>query len=151
MVGGEGGGGLPADVLGKVAAKVVAQAEAGWAAYLKDGRNSEEYIKEQMAKRKRDGNCLFLFARVCKGWRKAQLKVGGPLRSRVPSDVIAPGSVALAKWALAEGCPRESENGFTMAEVAAFHGPWDPASSWACGRRGGTGSGEGFYASSLDG
>ena len=36
----------------------------------------------------------------------AQLKVGAPLRSRVESDVIAPGRVALARWALAEGWAR---------------------------------------------
>ena len=74
-----------------------------------------------MEKREREGNCLFVFARVCKGWRKAQLKVGGPLRTRVKSDVIGPGRVALVKWALAEGCPRE--NGvYTMAEFAARYG-----------------------------
>ena len=38
-----------------------------------------------------------------------QPKVGGPLRSRVKSDVLLPGRVELAKWALAEGGPwRES-------------------------------------------
>ena len=58
---------------------------------------------------------------MCREWRKAQLKVGGPLRTRVKSDVILPGRVALVKWALAEGCPRE--NGFyTMAEFAARYG-----------------------------
>ena len=38
--------------------------------------------------------------------------------------MIQPGSVALAKWALAEGCPREHEivGGFTMAQVAAEFG-----------------------------
>ena len=109
-------------VLGKVAEKVVAQGEAGWAAWLKERYNySEEYIQVRMATRKREGNCLYVFARVCKGWRKAQLKVGGPLRTRVGPDVIRPGSVALVKWALAEGCPREAENGFTMAHAAAWY------------------------------
>ena len=75
-----------------------------WAAKLKEWGWSEGEIQEIMEERKREGNCLFVFARVCKGWRKAQLKVGGPLRTRVKSDVIAPGSVALVKWALAEGC-----------------------------------------------
>ena len=75
-----------------------------------------------MEKRERDGNCLFVFALVCKGWRKAQLKVGGQLRTRVHSDVAMPGSVALVKWALAEGCPRRAENGATMASVAASFG-----------------------------
>ena len=46
------------------------------AAYLKGvlGRTEKE-IQEEMAKRKRDGNGLFVFARVCKEWRKAQLEV----------------------------------------------------------------------------
>ena len=89
-----------------------------------------------MAQRKRDGNCcLFVFARVCKGWRKAQLKVGGPLRTRVYSDVILPGSVALAKWALAEGCPREAEDGFSMADAAAQHGHKELA-QWLIQERG---------------
>ena len=36
------------------------------------------------------------------------------------SGVILPGSVALAKGALAEGCPREAEDGgVTMAHFAA--------------------------------
>ena len=69
-----------------------------------------------MAEGKRDGNCLFVFARVCKAWRKAQLKVGGRLRTRVLSDVILPGQVALVKWALADGCPREDEDGVTIGE-----------------------------------
>ena len=103
-------GGLPAEVLATIAGKVVAQTEAGWAAGLEEWGWSEGEIQEEMAKRKREGNCpLFVFARVCKLWRKAQLKVGGPLRSRVYSDVIMPGSVALAEWALAEGCPWQTE------------------------------------------
>ena len=56
--------------------KVVAQNEAARAAYLKGvlGRTEKE-IQEEMAKRKRDGNGLFVFARVRREWRKAQLKV----------------------------------------------------------------------------
>ena len=88
-----------------------------------------------MAKRKREGNCLFVFARVCKGWRKAQLKVGGPLRTRVMSDVILPGSVALAKWALAEGCPRKAGRGFDMAYFAARYGHLELV-KWLCGEGG---------------
>ena len=119
-------GGLPADVLATIAGKVVAQTEAGWAAHLTPKERDSWYwpekdIQEEMAKRKRDGNCLFVFAMVCKPWRKAQLKVGAPLRTRVESDVILPGSVALAKWALAEGCPRETYGG-TMAVAAASFG-----------------------------
>ena len=97
------GEGLPVDVLAKIAEKHVAQNEAGWAAWHKKVLGwTEEEIQEEMEERERDGNCLFVFARVCKEWRKAQLKVGGPLCTRV-SDVLLPESVALAKWALAEG------------------------------------------------
>ena len=132
-------GGLPDEVLEKMAAKVVAQTEAGWAAQLKEDGWTEEGIQENMAKRKSDGNCLFVFARVCKGWRKAQLKVGSPLRTRVWSDVILPGRVALAKWALAEGCPRERHSTVpqwrdTMAHVAAQYGHVELV-KWLCVRR----------------
>ena len=85
--------------------------------------------------RKSDGNCLFVFARVCKGWRKAQLKVGGRLRTRVRSDVLLPGSVALAKWALAGGCPRVDGDGDTMAKVAARYGQAELV-KWLCGEGG---------------
>ena len=96
--------GLPEDLLVKVASMLVAQTEAGWAARLKEMYWNEALIQKKMAKRQRDGNCpFFVFARVCKPWRKAQLKVRGPLRTRVKSDMLLPGSVALAKWALAEG------------------------------------------------
>ena len=119
-------GGLPAEVLAKVAEAVVAQNEAGWAAHLKVLGCSDQYIQGKMAKRKRDGNCLFVFARVCKEWRKAQLEVRGPLRTRVESDVIVPGRVALAKWALAEGCPGKKSidpyDDRTLADYAAWHG-----------------------------
>ena len=130
-------GGLPDDVLEKVAGKVVAQTEAGWAAQLTERCTSEYWIQKWMADRKREGNCcLFMFARLCKPWRKAQLKVGGPLRTRVPSDVILPGSVALARWALAEGCPREAEDGYyTMAQAAARYGHLE-LMKWLCGEGG---------------
>ena len=72
--------------------------------------------------------------RVCKEWRKAQLKVGGRLRTRVGSDVVAPGSVALAKWALAEGCPREGY-GYTLAKEAAWCGHKELV-EWLCGEGG---------------
>ena len=88
-----------------------------------------------MAKRKRDGNCLFVFARVCRAWRKAQLKVGGPLRTREGSDVIMPGSVALVKWALVEGCPRDNGDGITMAHAAARYGHAELV-QWLCGEGG---------------
>ena len=117
--------GLPEDLLMKVAGKLVAQTEAGWAAWLKEWAPyywTEKRIQMVMANWRRDGNCLFVFARVCKLWRKAQLKVGGRLYTRVRWDVLLPGSVALAKWALAEGCPREAEDGVTMAHFAAQFG-----------------------------
>ena len=117
--------GLPEELLVKVAETLVAQTEAGWAARLKARFPgwTEEMIQEEMAKRKREGNCLFMFARVCKPWRKAQLTVGGPLRTRVKSDVLLPGSVALVKWALAEGCPRKGfMRSCNMADFAAMYG-----------------------------
>ena len=129
--------GLPAHLLMKVAGTLVSQNEAGWAAHLKEESPvywTEERIQEEMAMRKRWGNCLFVFARVCKGWWKAQLKVGGPLCSHVGSDVIMPGSVALAKWALAEGCPGNGEI-FTMAHAAASHGHLELV-KWLCGEGG---------------
>ena len=126
---------LPDEVLEKVAAKVVAQTEAGWAAQLKEDGWTEGNIQGNLGYRKGNGNCpLFVFARVCKGWRKAQLKVGGQLRTRVLSDVILPGSVALAKWALAEGCPREDEYE-TMTEAAAKYGHLELV-KWLCGEGG---------------
>ena len=68
--------GLLPELLVKVAGTLVGQTEAVWVAQLREGGWSEEEVREMMAKRKRDGNCLFVFARVCKEWRKAQLKVG---------------------------------------------------------------------------
>ena len=57
--------------------------------------------------------------------------------TRVLSDVILPGSVALAKWALAEGCPREDDwNGYyNMALVAAEYGHVGLV-KWLCGEGG---------------
>ena len=132
-----GWAGLPEDLLMKVAGKLVAQTEAGEAAQLKeDPYLTEEIIQWEIVRRKRKGNCLFMFARVCRAWRKAQLKVGGPLRTRVESDVLLPGSVALAKWALAEGCPRVRAPGFyTMVHAAAGYGHLELV-KWLCGEGG---------------
>ena len=65
------------------------------------------------------------------------------VRSRVHSDVILPGQVALAKWALAEGCPRERDpqrfrNGIarTMATAAAEYQHLELV-KWLCGEEGG--------------
>jgi len=126
-------GGLPLDVLAKVAETLVAQPEAALAARWKREGIPEATIQEEMANRKRLGPSrgLFVFARVCKPWRKAQLKVGGPLRTRVMSDVIGPGSVTLAKWALAEGCPRYHR----MAATAAQFGQMELL-KWLCGEGG---------------
>ena len=131
---GSGWAGLPEDLLVEVAETLVSQTAAGWEAWLRELGWDEREIQEEIAWRKHFSNCLFVFARVCKHWRKAQLKVGGPLRTRVKSDVILPGSVALAKWALAEGCPRTRGDGFgdTMAHVAARHGHWELL-RWLCG------------------
>ena len=127
--------GLPEDLLVKVAGTLVAQSEAAWAAELPVWGWAEDKIQEEMAERKSKGNCLFVFALVCKGWRKAQLKVGGPLCTRVHSDVLLPGSVALAKWALAEGCPREDGYGHTIARRAAWYGHLE-LMEWLCGEGG---------------
>merc|ERR1739848_450275 len=84
------------------------------------------------------GNCLFVFARVCKPWRKAQLKVGGPLRTRVMSDVAMPGRVALVKWALGEGCPRDNGHEwvpFTMVDAAVYYAHRELV-QWLCGEGG---------------
>ena len=124
--------GLPEHVLVKVAGKVISQTEAGWAAWFKNiiTNWSQDLIQRKMAQRKRDGNCLFVFARVCKEWRKAQLKVGGRLRTRVKSDVILPGQVELLKWALAEGCPRREWD--TMVNAALWYGH-DELAKWLRG------------------
>ena len=128
-------GGLPQEVLAKIGAALVAQKEAAWAAQLTSKRYDEGFINERLEERKSEGRCLFVFALVCKPWRKAQLRVGGPLRSHVWSAVIPPGNVALVKWALAEGCPREKEDGFTMAHLAAEHGHLELV-RWLCGEGG---------------
>ena len=122
------GEGLPDQVLEMIAAAHVAQTEALYAAFLKLVLGyPEDRVQKTMAKRKAEGNCLFVLALVCKEWRKAQLKVGGPLRTRVHSDVTMPGQVALVKWALAEGCPRVAENGATMLTAAAQFGQMEQA------------------------
>ena len=132
--------GLPEVLIEKVAETLVAQTEAGWAPKLKEG-DPDGWTEEELQAlaRKRKGNCpLFVFARVCKNWRKAQLKVGAPLRTRVRSDVLLPGSVALAKWALAEGCFRDDGNEgdpWTMAHIAARNGHLELV-RWLCGEGG---------------
>ena len=118
-------GGLPADVLAKVAETLAEGNRADWAAHLLGTRGYKpDDFARKMAKREQEGpSGLLAFALVCKEWRKAQLKVGGRLRTRVESDVILPGQVALVKWALAEGCPRENEDGgVTLAYAAAGYG-----------------------------
>ena len=52
----------------------------------------------------------------------------------VMSDGIMPGREALAKWALAEGCPRETY-GDNMAKVAARYGQAELV-KWLCGEGG---------------
>ena len=111
--------GLPEELLVKVAEKVHVRKETEWA-WREQHRSP--YILGELEKRTREGLGLLAFAMVCKPWRKAQIKVGGPLRSRVMSDVILPGRVELVKWALAEGCPRERASYDTMATRAAEYG-----------------------------
>ena len=103
--------GLPEHVLVKVAGKLVAQTEAGWAVQLKEwgGYWTEERIQEKMAKRKSDGNCLFVFARVCKEWRKVQLKVGGPLCTRVESAPAASQALAPTRQVHGDQASRRRE------------------------------------------
>ena len=124
-------GGLPIKVLAKVAVKLVAQTGAGWADFLRGGclllpdymYKDEEAVQGSLQRWKVKGYGLFAFAMVCKPWRKAQLQVGGRLCTLVFSDVIMPGSVALVKWALAEGCPRGNVEGCEiLAHYAASHG-----------------------------
>ena len=55
-----------------MAGTLVRQTEAAWAAHLAGWGWSEEDVHDYMALHKRDGLGLFVFARVCKGWRKAQ-------------------------------------------------------------------------------
>ena len=127
-------GGLPIDVLAKIAETHVARTEATWAVALKRNPSfSEKDVKMEMAHRKRRGRSrgLFVFALVCKPWRKAQLKVGGRLRTRVESDVLEPGEVKLVEWALAEGCPREREDGHIMVRAAGTLGKREVV-QWLC-------------------
>ena len=113
-------GGLPAEVLERVAVLYRAQTEAGWAAQLKEWGLSEENIQETMARQKREGNCLLVFALVCKGWRRAQLKVRGRcvqwLRGEgCPRDwwtcriAVATGDVEMLRFARENGCPWDAE------------------------------------------
>ena len=129
------GEGPPRTVLARVARAHVAQTEAAWAAHLRAWGQSVEETRQDMAERQRLGTCLFVFARVCKGWREAQLEVGGPLRTRVISDVTMPGRVALVKWALAEGCPGSGDHPNTLASAAAAFGHLELV-KWLCGERG---------------
>ena len=129
-------GGVPQEVLAMIGEALVAQKEAAWAARLTRNNYNEGYINERLEERKSEGRCLYVFARVCKEWRKAQLKVGGPLRTRVYSDVILPGRAELVEWALAEGCPREGDGYYTtMAHYAAEYGHLELVQS-LCGEEG---------------
>ena len=81
----------------KVAGKLVAETEAGWAARRKELNPkhwTEERLQAEMTRRKLEGNCLFVFAMVCKGWRKAQLKVGVYPRANSPESARAQGHPA---------------------------------------------------------
>ena len=126
--------GLPEHLLMKVATKFVAQTEAGWAAHLKGRDWDEEAIQDHMAERKREGNCcLFVFALVCKGWRKAQLKVGGPLRTRVKSDVLLPGRLSWRSGRWRRGAPGRMRMSLNSMAPWLAPLPATDTSSWSSG------------------
>ena len=86
------GQGLPEGLLEMVAGKVAAQAKQAEQKHLFFLYDEEVMEQKRLQKRVWPmGHGLFVFAMVCKEWRKAQLKVGGPLFTRVHSDVILPG------------------------------------------------------------
>ena len=154
-------GGLPVEVLAKVAKSLVAtetrghgptllaitcegwrtgfdiakaQARGSWRDWA--GGMPADVLAKVGQTLKHDGRGLFVFAGVCTGWRDVQRRLGGPLRARVHSDVILPGRVALVKWALAHaGCPREKKNGDTLARAAALSGHLELV-QWLCGEGG---------------
>ena len=132
--GGRLGNELPVDVLAVIAKKFVALNDATYAALLQyqddndPFQDEDDYVDEreqhkqkQLAARKRESASrgLFIFAMVCKGWRAAQLRVGGPLRTLIMSDVFlatwTPGTDPyrrdpprkIIEWALAQGCPKK--------------------------------------------
>ena len=110
-------GGLPSPLLAKVAEKVGAAERSAFAACLRPLGWSEEQIRAKVASRYGAGrvHAAYAFAATCKGWRKA---ARGLLRAEAPeqapwlmtyaADLVDKGSVALVRWALAMGCPRES-------------------------------------------
>ena len=110
-------GGLPGDVLTKVAENLGAAERSAFGACLRPLGWSEEQIRAKVASRYGAGrvHAAFPFAMVCKGWRKA---ARGLLRAEVPkqapwlmtyaADLVDKGSVTLVRWALMGGCPRES-------------------------------------------
>ena len=154
-------GGLPVEVLAKVAKSLVttetrghgqtllavtcegwrtgldiakAQARGSWRDWA--GGMPADVLAKVWQTLKHDGRGLFVSAGVCTGWRDVQRRLGGPLRARVHSDVILPGRVALVKWALAHaGCPREKKNGDTLARAAALSGHLELV-QWLCGEGG---------------
>ena len=72
--------------MAKIAETLVARPRRSGRRQSRGGAGLEDVIQEEVKVEKREGDgncCLFAFALVCKGWRKAQLKVGGPLRTRV--------------------------------------------------------------------
>merc|ERR1719480_452221 len=64
---------------------------------------------------------------VCKGWRKAELKVGGPLRTRVPSDVIMPGGLALTRTVM-----HNAARGGNLELVRWLRGEGCDWNAWTC-------------------
>ena len=148
--------GLPDDVLAKIATAIVRQADAAFIESriqrIKTWNNPQnkpsdyfEHITNTRAnlykaQRAKPGRSLFVFATVCKRWRTVQQIVGNPLRSHAVTDVVRHGRVALAKWALANGCPNNTSwrgTEMLMVDTAAMFGHMDLV-QWLCQDRGHT-------------
>ena len=110
--------GLPPDILLAILHKVVRSEEAAFAVRCK---HDPTLASKPLSDEPTAAHGLLAFAMVCKGWRKAQLKVG-PLRSRV-SDVMAKGSVELLEWASEiMGCPKKRPRGDARRLVCDLRG-----------------------------
>ena len=123
------GEGLPGEVLALVAEKLDASHDADYTRILarRPWRHALPPPRAGTAQN------LFLFALVCKGWRKVQRDVAAqsspaaPLRTRA-INVLASGSTSLVEWALAAGCPTENagdnarQRPSTAVEVSAALG-----------------------------
>ena len=149
--------GLPSNVLAKVCDEVLVQANMdrfvklssrGVTNVMGELTHHRDDIWPCLGAMMEEGLPLFVFARVCKGWRAAQQKFAAryenedrpPARlcTRVGFDLAASGRVELVKWALAEGCP--TDNGhystpYTVANLAAEFGHLELL-KWLCREQG---------------